>query len=325
MTLREIFNNTSTIDFRRPWKITLPLAALVSVISAVLIFVVGFNLSIDFEGGGIYEVEVPDSVTVESAREVIKETDVRIQIIQNADGVSSVRVQTGAEQMENTDQILGELVELSGLTVDDVSINEVGPTWGDQITNKALRAMLFFFIAVGIYLSLSLEWQMALSAVIAVVHDLLLIAGVYVVVRFEVSPATVIALLTIMGYSLYDTVVVYDKVKENENENIGKDSVPYADLVNTSMNQVLMRSINTTLTTVLPVLSMLIIGGLFLGGGTLRDFALALFLGLLSGTYSSVFVATPILVWLKNKLPTSEPVAAKPKSMKPTGPTGLPR
>ncbi len=325
MTVRDIFNNTSTIDFRPSWKLTLPLAGLVSVVSAILIVAVGFNLSIDFEGGGIYEVQVPSDVTVESAREVIQETDVRIQIVENADGESSVRVQTGAEQLENSDQILAELVELSGLTEDDVSINEVGPTWGDQITGKALRALLFFFIAVAIYLWLTLEWQMAVGAIAAVVHDLLFTAGIYVIVRFEVSPATVIALLTIMGYSLYDTVVVYDKVKENEEENVGKKPAEYSDVVNTSMNQVLMRSINTTLTTVLPVVSMLVIGGLFLGGATLRDFALALFIGLLAGTYSSVFVASPLLVWLRSKTPEKPVADTKPAGMKRTGPTGLPR
>ncbi len=325
MTLRDIFDNRSDIDFQPSWKFSLPIAGLVSVIAAILILAVGFNLSIDFEGGGIYEVQVEDDVTVESARQIVTETDVRIQIVQNADGDSYVRVQTGAEQLENADQILDELVELSGRSIDDVTRNEVGPTWGDQITNKALRALLLFFVAVALYLSLTLEWEMAVGAIAAVIHDLLLTAGVYVIVRFEVSPATVIALLTIMGYSLYDTVVVYDKVRENDAENLGKGAVEYSELVNTSMNQVLMRSINTTLTTVLPVVSMLIIGGFFLGGATLRDFGLALFIGLLAGTYSSIFVASPVVVWLKSKLPERAPVDAKPKSMKPTGPTGLPR
>ncbi|MEZ5379812.1 MAG: protein translocase subunit SecF [Acidimicrobiales bacterium] len=326
MTLRDIFNNSSNIDFRPSWKFTLPLAGAVSLISAILIVVVGFNLSIDFEGGGIYEVQVPADVTVESARSVITETDVRIQIIENADGDSYVRVQTGAEQLDNSDQIISELVEVSGRTADEISINEVGPTWGDQITNKALRALVLFFIAVAVYLSLTLEWEMAVGAIVAVIHDLLLTAGVYVIVRFEVSPATVIALLTIMGYSLYDTVVVYDKVKENEAENTGRKPAELSDLVNTSMNQVLMRSINTTLTTVLPVVSMLVIGGLFLGGATLRDFALALFIGLLAGTYSSIFVASPLLVWLKQRMPEKPATDTKSKpSITPLGPTGLPR
>ncbi len=327
MTMRDIFNNESTIDFRPSWRFSLPLAGAVSAVCAVLIVFVGFNLSIDFEGGGIYEVQVPEGVTVAEARDAIAETEVRIQVVQDDAGASFVRVQTGAAELENSDQLVSELVALSGLTPDDVSINEIGPTWGDQITSKALRALVFFFVAVAVYLWLSLEWQMAVGAVVAVIHDLLLTAGVYVIVRFEVSPATVIALLTIMGYSLYDTVVVYDKVKENESANSGRNPEPYAELVNRSMNQVLMRSINTTLTTVLPVLSMLVVGGLFLGGATLRDFALALFIGLLAGTYSSVWVASPMLVWLRERMPTAEPdnAKAKPKSIKPTGPTGLPR
>lgn len=326
MTLRQIFDNTSTIDFRPSWRFTMPIAGVVTAISAVLIAVFGFNLSIDFEGGGIYEVQVPAEVSVADVRSAITETDVRIQIVQDNQGANFVRVQTGAEQLENSDQLIAELVELSGRTADDVSINEVGPTWGDQITNSALRALLLFFVAVAVYLSISLQWQMAVGALAAVVHDLVFTAVVYVIFRFEVSPATVIALLTIMGYSLYDTVVVYDKVKENEGENVGRGALEYSALVNASMNQVLMRSINTTLTTVLPVLSMLVVGGLFLGGATLRDFALALFIGLLAGSYSSIFVAAPVLVWLRNHTPERvDDTKTKPKSIKPLGPTGLPR
>jgi preprotein translocase subunit SecF len=338
MTIAEIFNNESTINFTKSWRVTLPLSLLISVASAILILVAGFNLSIDFEGGGIYEVKVPESVTVSQARDALTQKDVRIQIVKDASGASSVRVQTGPANLADSDQIVTELATLSGLTKDDVSINEVGPTWGDQITKKAVRAVIFFFAAVAIYLSLTLEWQMAAGAVFAVIHDLLLTAGVYAILRFEVSPATVIALLTIMGYSLYDTVVVYDKVRENDAENVGKRAVPYAELVNQSMNQVLMRSINTTLTTVLPVVSMLVIGGIFLGGGTLRDFALALFIGLLAGTYSSIFVASPLLVWLKDRgsalsrgrsesAKASESKTSKrtPSSAKRSGPSGLPR
>ena len=167
-------------------------------------------------------------------------------------------------------------------------------------------------MVVSLYLAWRLEWRMAVGALIAVAHDLVITAGVYALFGFEVAPATVIALLTILGYSLYDTVVVYDKVLENDvvvqpTSGRGKkaDPTPEApsDLVNRSMNQVVMRSINTTITTVIPVLSMLIVGSVFLGGVNLREFALALFIGLLLGTYSSLFVAAPVLVWLRERYP----------------------
>jgi len=301
-TIGKILNGKSDFDFRPIWKRSLPISVALTVISLVLVVVVGLNRSIDFEGGGIFEVPVDESVQVEDARDAISDATARIQRVDDPDGGTFIRVQTGSDALDSSDAIVEELAELGGVTADDVSINEVGPTWGDQITRSAVEALIFFFIAVLIYLSVRLEWRMGVGAVIAVVHDLMLIAGVYALFRFAVSPATVIALLTIMGYSLYDTVVVFDKVLEKQEE-AGAMADGYTALVSRSMNQVLMRSINTTITTVLPVASMLIIGSILLGGATLRDFALALFIGLILGTYSSIFVAAPVLALLKERDP----------------------
>jgi preprotein translocase subunit SecF len=301
-SLRKILNGTSDIDFVPKWRRSLPVSGALVLISLVLILTVGLKLSIDFEGGGIFEVPVDDTVQVEDARSAISESSARIQRVDDPDGGTFIRVQTGVDALGSSSQLVEELAELGGVTVDDVSINEVGPTWGDQITEKAIEALIFFFIAVLIYLSVRLEWRMGVGAVVAVVHDLLIIAGIYAAFRFEVSPATVIALLTIMGYSLYDTVVVFDKVLEKAEE-AGAMADGYTALVSRSMNQVLMRSVNTTITTVLPVASMLIIGSVLLGGATLRDFALALFIGLVLGTYSSIFVAAPVLALLKERDP----------------------
>lgn len=298
----KVFNGQADFDFAPAWKKSLPLSLGLAALSLVLLLTVGLARSIDFEGGGIFEVPVADDVDVAEARDAISDSTARIQRVDDPDGGSFIRVQTGADALGSSGTIVEELAELGDVTVDDVSINEVGPTWGDQITEKAVEALIFFFIAVLIYLSVRLEWRMGVGAIVAVVHDLLIIAGLYAAFRFEVSPATVIALLTIMGYSLYDTVVVFDKVLEKQQEAAAFVD-GYTALVSRSMNQVLMRSINTTITTVLPVASMLIIGSILLGGATLRDFALALFIGLLLGTYSSIFVAAPVLALLKERDP----------------------
>ncbi len=303
MSLRsDLYHSRATIDFTPLWKRTLPVSVALMVISALLLLILGLNRSIEFEGGGIFESPVPDGISVADARSVLPDENAKVQLIEDPDGGSFIRVQTGTEGLADSGAYIERLAELGNVTVDDVSVNTVGPTWGSQITGKAIRALVLFFFVVAAYLAWRLEWRMAIGALIAVVHDLLITAGVYALVRIEVSPATVIALLTIMGYSLYDTVVVYDKVLENELES-GSRSKGYTALVNRSMNQVLMRSINTTITTVLPVLSMLLVGWVLLGGATLRDFAVALFIGLILGTYSSIFLAAPVLAWLKEKQP----------------------
>jgi preprotein translocase subunit SecF len=180
-----------------------------------------------------------------------------------------------------------------------VSVNSIGPRWGEEITRAAIRALIFFFIAIAIYISIRFEWRMAVAALAAVVHDVLISVGIYSVFGFTVSPATVIAFLTILGFSLYDTIVVFDKVHENTRRFVTAGKTPYGDIVNLSMNQVLMRSINTSLAAVLPVLSLLVVGSWLLGAIALQDFALALLVGLLTGSYSSIFIATPVLAMLK--------------------------
>lgn len=309
---RDLYEGKNNIDFRPLWKKTLPASLALMAISTISLLVVGLNLRIDFEGGGIFEVPVSDDISVADARSAVSVADARIQTVTDIDGQRFIRVQTGSDALDTSSDVIAELAELSGGSINDVSVNTVGPTWGNQITNRALRALALFTVVVAAYLAWRLEWRMAIGAIVAVLHDLLVTAGVYSVFRFEVGPATVIALLTIMGYSLYDTVVVYDKVLENETEGGAKAREGYTEMVNASMNQVVMRSINTTITTVMPVLSMLILGGFFLGGGSLRDFALALFIGLLLGTYSSLFVAAPLLAWLRERAPVAPEPSRRP-------------
>ena len=195
------------------------------------------------------------------------------------------------------------LAKIADVSPDQVSITDVGPTWGSQISEKALIAVLVFFVVVVVYISFRFEWKMAMAALIAVIHDLLVTAGIYSLAGFQVTPDTVIALLTILGYSLYDTVVVFDRVKENSRGQFGTGRMTYTDIVNLSMNQTLARSINTSLVAILPVLAVLVIGAQLLGATTLQYFGLALVIGLTSGAYSSIFIASPVLAGLKEREP----------------------
>jgi preprotein translocase subunit SecF len=189
------------------------------------------------------------------------------------------------------------VAEVTGANPQDITIDAVGPTFGAEVTHAAIEALVVFLLFVAMFISWKFEWKMAVTALAALFHDLIITAGIFAAFGFSVTPATVIALLTILGYSLYDTVVVFDKVTENVESM--HDRYTYTEIVNTSMNQVLMRSINTSLTSLLPVGSLLFVGSFVFGAATLREFALALFIGIAVGTYSSIFVATPLLALWK--------------------------
>jgi len=191
--------------------------------------------------------------------------------------------------------VAGQLAEACGIPKEEVKIQVVGPTWGAEISKKALQGLVVFLLLVSLFLSIYFEWRMAVAALVALAHDLVITVGIYALTGLEVTPATVIGLLTILGYSLYDTVIIYDRIRENEPR---FNRIPYGDMVNLSIWETLTRSLNTTLTTLLPVLCLL-----FFGGGTLEDFAFALLVGILSGAYSSIFVASPVLTLLKEREP----------------------
>ena len=262
----------------------------------------GLNLGIDFEGGTAWEVEAP-GVSVSEARDALEPlgvADAKIQIL-GGDKLS-VQAETGGDPAKR-EQVTEKLAELGDTTTANVDVNEVGPSWGNEISKKAQRALIFFFVAIALYITLRFEWKMALAALAAVVHDIFVTVGVYALSGFQVTPATVIAFLTILGYSLYDTVVVFDKVEENTRGLASAGRMTYADTVNLSMNQVLMRSLNTSLVAILPILSVLVVGSWMLGATTLEDFGLALLIGLLTGAYSSIYIASPILAMLKEREP----------------------
>jgi len=196
-----------------------------------------------------------------------------------------------------------ELAKLTGSQVSQVTVDTVGPSWGRQISEKARNALIVFLVAITLYITLRFEFRMAVATLAALVHDLVIVVGIYALFGFPVTPATVIAILTILGFSIYDGIVVFDRVDENT-AMVGKRSrMTYTQMANLSLNQVMMRSLNTSITALLPILSILVIGAGLLGASTLKEFGLALFLGLLSGAYSSIFIATPLLAILKEREP----------------------
>jgi preprotein translocase subunit SecF len=311
--LRKIAKGESNIDIIGRSKIWALVSLVVIGVSLGGLLIKKLNLSLEFEGGTSLQVPLEQTVTVsevEALLERFEVTEPEIQISTGPGGERQLLVRS--ERIEDRAilaTVQGELARIAGQTrtdgspdVDAVSISDVGPSWGRQVSNKALRGLIVFLVLVSLYISLRFEWKMALGALGALFHDLIATAGIYALVGFQVSPATVIALLTLMGFSLYDTVVVFDKVREN-GELLTGSKMSYTEMVNRSLNQVMMRSINTSISSVLPVAGLLFVGVFLFGADTLKDLALAMFIGALVSTYSSIFVAAPILAWLKEREP----------------------
>jgi len=221
------------------------------------------------------------------------------------------QVQTGTLSSNEAQQVASALENSFDVPQGKMSIQLVGPTWGSQITTKALEALIIFMIVIVIYLSIAFDWKMAVAAFIALLHDIVITVGIYALTGFQVSPTSVIGLLTILGYSLYDTVVVFDKVRENTAGLLTNHRSTYSQAANLALNQTLVRSINTSLTALLPVASILFVGAGLLGAGTLKDLSLVLFVGMLSGTYSSLCIATPVLADLKEREPQYKELAKR--------------
>jgi preprotein translocase subunit SecF len=300
-----LYHGETSIDFygRRWWG--LGFSGVLLIITVISLFTQGLNLGLDFEGGVAWEVPATD-LSIDQVRALLDDhgingTDAKVQERTSASG-TVLLIQVGDQSVEKRQEVKDALATAAKVDTDSVSVNSVSSTWGRSITEKAVRALVIFLILVALFIAWRLEWRMAAAAIIAMMHDVLISVGVYSVFQFEVTPATVVAFLTILGFSLYDTIVVFDKVNENT-ERFSGSRVPYGDVINVSMNQVLMRSINTSIAAVLPVLSLLILGSGVLGATTLRDFSLALLVGLLTGSYSSIFIASPLLAMFKGREP----------------------
>ncbi len=305
-----LYHGETTYDFVGKRKIGFTISAVLLAVTVVSLLGRGLNLGLDFKGGVVWDVPAKNGLTVDDVKSVLEANgiggeDAKVQTVTGSSG-ERVRVQTGVLDNAKQAKIRSDLAAKAGITdLQDVPVNSVSSTWGKEITSKAISALVVFFIALTVYIRFRFEWKMAVSAFAAVVHDVAISVGVYSLFGFTVTPATVIAFLTILGFSLYDTIVVFDKVHENTRK-LTTGRYTYGDVVNLSMNQTLMRSINTTLAAVLPVLSLLVIGAGVMGAVAIKDFALALFVGLLVGAYSSIFVATPILWLLKNREPRNK-------------------
>ena len=300
-----LYHGETAIDFygRRWWGLSL--SALLLLVSIGSLIGNGLNLSLDFKGGVVWEVPSAD-MTEAQARAILDDNGLdgasaRVTIQTNRDtGGRTVSVEVGDQPDTVRQAVQDAFASEVGVTADDISTSSTSSTWGKSITEKALRALVVFLVLVAAFIAWRLEWRMALAAIAAMLHDVLLSVGVYSLLGFELTPATVVAFLTILGFSLYDTIVVFDKVQENQRRYVAA-RMPYGDVINVSMNQVLMRSINTSVAAVLPVLSLLILGSGVLGATTLREFALALLVGLITGSYSSIFVAAPLVAIAKER------------------------
>ena len=278
----------------------------VLIAAAVLITTLrgGFAFGIEFRGGSEFRVSSPAVVGTDIAQEaavsVIGDAEARVSVV----GQDSIRVQTEQLTTEETDALRLSLADAYSVPVEKVTSSFIGATWGADVTSQALRALAIFLVLVSIVMALYFRtWKMSVAAIVALVHDLALTAGIYGVLGFEVTPAAVIGLLTILGYSLYDTVVVFDKIRENTTFAHSSTGATFAESVNLAVNQTLVRSINTSVVAALPVASILFIGSVLLGAGTLRDIALALFIGIVAGTYSTIFIAAPLYSHLRENEP----------------------
>ena len=295
-TLKSLYRGEAPINFPNLWRWAFIASTFVLLVGIASFAVRGLNLGLDFEGGTSYEVQAPGE-SVAHIREVLSETGLSNSRIQLVDG-EIIRIRSDVDNPQRANEIR-EFLENRVGSVE--SFEQVGPTWGSDVTNKATKALIVFFAVVALYMTIRLEWKMALGALVAVVHDIIISVGFYSLFQFEITPATVIAFLTIMGYSLYDTIVVYDKVREITGRLGATEKYSYTEMMNLALNRVTMRSINTSISSALPVLSLLIIGSFFLGASALQEFSVALLIGILVGSYSSLFLASSFVAFFKEK------------------------
>jgi len=305
-----LYRGETSVDFigkRRRWY---AFSGVLIIASAIALSVQGLHLGIEFKGGSAFTVKLAGA-SVEQARAAVTATGVPGEIIIQKVGTDRLRVQTGALSSVQSNQIQDALAAKFSIKVETIDTQIVGPSWGKEITRKALYGLFGFLIVVLLYLAMAFEPKMAIAAIVAVIHDVFITVGIYALVGFDVTPATVIGFLTILGYSLYDTVVVFDKVRENTRTITSTSKSTYSQAANLAVNQTLVRSFNTSLIALLPVGSILFVGAGLLGAGTLKDLSLALFIGLATGTYSSIFIATPLLAVLREREPAMKALAKR--------------
>jgi preprotein translocase subunit SecF len=305
-----LYRGETSVDFIGKRKIWYAFSGLLILASAATLITQGLHLGIEFKGGSSFTV-TSQSVSVSSAESAVRDAGITTQVIVQKIGNDKVRVQTDALTPAQQTAVESKLSAKFGVSIDSIDSQIIGPSWGEEITRKALYGLFGFLLVVMLYLAMAFESKMAIAAIISVIHDVFITVGIYALVGFEVTPATVIGFLTILGYSLYDTVVVFDKVRENTKGIAASGKSTYSQAANLAVNQTLVRSFNTSLIALLPVGSILFVGAGLLGAGTLKDLSLALFIGLATGTYSSIFIATPILAALREREPAMQALAKR--------------
>lgn len=297
----ELYSGKRSFDFVGKRKLWYTIATVLILASIALPFLRGgFNFGIEFRGGSEFRLTNSQALSQNLAVDAIQSIVPGVQVSVTGVGANDLRIQT--EQLQDTESEAARLALATAYGVEDsaVASSFIGPNWGADVTSQALTGLVVFLLLVSLLMAVYFRsWKMSVAALVALAHDLLITAGVYAGVGFEVTPAAVIGFLTILAYSLYDTVVVFDKVRENTLEIEYSETRTFGEMVNLAVNQTLVRSLNTSIVAVLPIASILFIGSLLLGAGTLRDIALALFVGTIVGTYSSIFLAAPVYVHLR--------------------------
>ncbi len=284
-------------------KMWYAISGIILLVSVAALLVRGLNFSVEFKGGAVFKFPAAASVSQGDITRVVTSAGGGDSSAQYVSGLHQWQVTTAQLTSAASEHVQAALEKAFNVAPRDMGFSFTGPSWGSQITSKAITALIIFLVVIVIYLAIAFEWKMAIGAFTALMHDILITVGVYALIGFQVSPTTIIGLLTILGYSLYDTVVVFDKVRENTAGLLTSERSTYTQAANLALNQTLIRSINTSLTALIPVASILFIGGALLGAGTLNDLSLVLFVGMLVGTYSSLCIATPVLADLKEREP----------------------
>ena len=310
-----LYRGEVSIEFVGRQRLWYTISGVILAVSIIALAVFGLNFSVDFKGGSVFQFPA-GTATISQVRTTVSGAggggDAIVQQVANPQKhTASWTVQTHQLTPAQRSSVESAIARTFRLTPDQISVQYVGASWGSQISRKALQALIAFLVVIVIYLSIAFEWKMAAAALIALAHDIVITVGVYALLGFQVSPASVIGLLTILGYSLYDTVVVFDKVRENTAGLLGSARATYSQAANQALNQTLVRSINTSVIALLPVAAILFIGAGLLGAGELKDLALVLFVGMLSGTYSSICIATPVLADLKEREPQYKALAKR--------------
>jgi len=304
-----LYSGEVSYDFvgkRRRWY---AISGVILLLALIGLFGRGLNLGIEFKGGS--EFTVPNTTaTVEQARASAEAANIQDPIVTQV-GANNIRIQTQALTPTQSAAVTLQLSQDLGVPQGNIAVTLVGPSWGAEITQRAVQGLVVFLVLVVVFLSAYFEWRLAIAALVALIHDLVITIGIYALTGFEVTPATVIGVLTILGFSLYDTVVVFDKVKENTRAITSGNRATYSEAANLALNQTLVRSINTSIVALLPVTAILVVGVGLLGAGTLKDLALALFIGTAAGTYSSIFIATPVACQLEERRPEMKALAAR--------------